>query len=318
MQICAGYLLIFAAAVLFSLIGPVSLFAMSEGVAPLEVAFWRAFFGGASFIVHGLIIGAWRIKPRQAVTLSLFGVPGVGLLFFCYIYGTLHAGVPMTAVLNNTAPIWVAIWAYFFLREMLTGRKIFCIILAVAGAALISFSSGGLDNKATVLGIVAAVASGFLYSFHAPLAKKFQEEGVSAVGIYLYILPAGALALLPFVDFMPNKSLLAWGSLIGMGLICNWVPYLCFCAALKRLSATRVAVLETASEPFMASLFAFLWWGEAFTPLGWAGALLVIGAVVLVILSKDRLRPLKGTAGESQDPVAANPTLLYACRDEHK
>lgn len=313
MQLFAGYALIFSAALLFSLIGPVSLFAMSEGVSPLEVSFWRAFFGGASFLVHGLIIGAWRMKPRQAVTLSLFGLPGVGLLFFCYIYGTLHAGVPTTAVLNNTAPIWVAVWAYFFLREMLTGRKIFCILLAVAGAALISLSGGGISAGATTLGVVAAVASGFLYSFHAPLAKKFQEEGVSAVGIYMCILPAGALALLPFVDFMPDKSLLAWGSLIFMGLVCNWAPYLCFCAALKRLSATTVAVLESASEPFMASVFAFLWWGEAFTPLGWLGACLVVGAVVLVILSKDKPQPLKDAGA-----VAVNSALPYACRHEHE
>ena len=299
MQTVTGYLLIFSASLLFSLIGPISLFAMSEGVAPLEVAFWRAFFGGASFLVHALLIGAWRIKPKQAVTLSLLGIPGVGLLFFCYIYGALHAGVAMTAVLNNTAPIWVAVWAYLFLREMLTGRKIFCILLAVGGAALLSISGGGLDAGATTWGVAAAVASGFLYSLHAPLAKKFQEDGVSAVSIYMYILLAGALALLPFVTFMPDKSPLAWGSLIGMGLLCNWVPYLCFCAALKRLSATRVAVLETASEPFMAALFAFLWWGEAFTPLGWLGACLVIGAVVLVILSKDKLRPAKIPALEN-------------------
>ena len=58
-------------------------------------------------------------------------------------------------------------------------------------------------------------------------------------------------------------------------------------------------MLETASEPFMAALFAFLWWGEAFTPLGWLGACLVIGAVVLVILSKDKLRPAKIPAMEN-------------------
>ena len=61
MQTVTGYLLIFSASLLFSLIGPISLFAMSEGVAPLEVAFWRAFVGGASFLVHALLIGAWRI-----------------------------------------------------------------------------------------------------------------------------------------------------------------------------------------------------------------------------------------------------------------
>ena len=292
-QHLTGYIMIFVASLLFALIGPISLVAMTEGVTPLETAFWRAFFGALSFGVHGLLIGAWRITGKQRVTLSLFGIPGVAVLFFCYIYGVEYAGAAMTSVLNNTAPIWVAVWAWLFLREALTGSKIISIILAVIGAGVISASGGGLAAGATPLGILAAAASGFLYSLHSLIAKKLLTDRVSPVSIYMYILPVGALVLLPFVDFMPNKSWEAWTSLIAMGLICNWVPYLCFCGALKRLPATRVSVLETSSEPFLAALFAFLWWGEAFTPLGWLGAFLVIGAVVLVILSKDKLRPPK-------------------------
>lgn len=292
-QHLTGYIMIFAASLLFSLIGPISLFAMSEGVTPLEAAFWRAFFGGLSFGIHGMLIGAWRITGKQRMTLSLFGIPGVGLLFFCFIYGVQYAGAAMTSVLNNTAPLWVAVWAWLFLREALTGSKIVSIILAVVGAGVISASGGSLGEGATPLGIVAAAASGFLFSLHSLIAKKFLTENVSAVSIYMYILPMGALTMLPFVDFMPNKSLVAWTSLIAMGFICNWVPYLCFCGALKRLPATRVSVLETSSEPFLAAMFAFLWWGESFTLMGWLGAFLVIGAVVLVILSKDKLRPPK-------------------------
>ena len=285
-----GYIMIFTAALLFSLIGPISLFAMKEGVTPLEAAFWRATFGALSFGLHGLLIGAWRIPRQQRLHLSLFGVPGVGLLFFCFIYGVNHAGAAMTSVLNNTAPLWVAVWAWLFLNEALTGSKIFSIILAVVGAGIISASGGGLSAGATVLGIVAAAASGFLFSLHSLIAKKFLTENASAVSIYMYILPVGALSMLPFVEFMPDKSWVAWASLISMGLVCNWVPYLCFCGALKRLPATRVSVLETSSEPFLAAMFAFLWWGEAFTPMGWLGVFLVIGAVVMVILSKDRQR----------------------------
>ena len=292
-QHVTGYIMIFAAALLFALIGPISLFAMEEGVTPLETAFWRALFGGLCFGLHGALIGAWRVTGRQRATLSLFGIPGVGILFFCYIYGVQYAGAAMTSVLNNTAPIWVAIWAWLFLREVLTGSKIASIILAVIGAGVISASGGGLDTGATSLGIIAAAASGFLFSLHSLVAKKFLTENVSPVSIYMHILPVGALCMLPFVEFMPNKSWVAWSSLLAMGFLCNWVPYLCFCGALKRLPATRVSVLETASEPFLSALFAFLWWGEAFTSLGWLGTFLVMGAVVTVILSKDRHRPPK-------------------------
>ena len=40
--------------------------------------------------------------------------------------------------------------------------------------------------------------------------------------------------------------------------------------------------------------------GEAFTTLGWLGTFLVMGAVVMVILSKDKLRPAKTEQLEKQ------------------
>ena len=106
--------------------------------------------------------------------------------------------------------------------------------------------------------------------------------------MYMYILPAGALFMFPFIDFMPNKSLEVWLALGALGLVCNWVAYQAFCAGLWRLPATRVSVFETASEPFLAVIFAFIWWGEAFTLRGWLGAVLVIGAVIMIILSKEK------------------------------
>lgn len=56
---------------------------------------------------------------------SLFGIPGVGLLFFTYMFAVNEAGAATTSVLNNTAPIWVAVWAYLFFKEVMTGSKIF-------------------------------------------------------------------------------------------------------------------------------------------------------------------------------------------------
>ena len=49
----------------------------------------------------------------------------------------------------------------------------------------------------------------------------------------------------------------------------------------------KVSVVETACEPFFAALLAYIFWGEMFRPLGAVGALLVVIAVVLIVLSKD-------------------------------
>ncbi|MBQ4133662.1 MAG: DMT family transporter [Desulfovibrionaceae bacterium] len=282
-----GYVMIILCAILFSLIGVISRVPLAEGLDPVEIAFWRATFGSVFFVSHGMLVGAWRIPAKQRAIFTAFGIPGVGILFFLYVYGVQHAGASMTCVLNNTFPIWVAIWAYLFFNEAMTGQKITSVALAVAGASLIAVSGGGLPEGASPLGIAAACGTGFLFSLHSLVVKKYVTQNVSPVSLYMHILPAGALCILPFVDFMPGKSLETWVSLISLGLFCNWLPYLCFCGALKRLPATRVSVIESSGEPLLTVLFAFIFWGEVFSPVGWLGAIMVISAVVIIITAKE-------------------------------
>mgnify|MGYP001293104192 CR=1 FL=1 len=58
-----GYLYVLAAAVLWSLIGPFSKICMEEGLAPLEVAFWRALLGG----IMGFSADDTRIRDSFAI-----------------------------------------------------------------------------------------------------------------------------------------------------------------------------------------------------------------------------------------------------------
>ncbi|GBC62717.1 EamA family transporter [Desulfonema ishimotonii] len=51
---------------------------------------------------------------------------------------------------------------------------------------------------------------------------------------------------------------------------------------LKHLEATRAAVTAT-MEPVMAAGIAWLWWGEYFSPLGYAGSALVLMSVLLMM-----------------------------------
>ena len=297
MQRVIGYAMICTAILCWGLIGPLGRFAVAEGVGPFEIAFWRALFGGGFFLIQAAITGLWRATPRQHMAFCAFGIPGVALLFISYQVGVHYSGAALTSVLNNTAPVWVAIWSFLFFKESMTWIKIVSILMANAGAALVSVSGGGLGGAPSFIGISCGLLSGVLYSLHYPFGKKYLQN-VSPVTLYAHILPVGALCLLPFVEFVP-KSNTVWMTLVILGFFSSWVAYRVFCEALKRLEATKVAIMAPL-EPFVAAFFAYLWWGEQFSTLGWVGAVLVVAAVLLSIKPEKR----KPTIGCAQTVVA--------------
>jgi drug/metabolite transporter (DMT)-like permease len=60
-----GYLFIVLAAFCWGGIGPVSRYAFSHGMAPLEVAFWRALFGWVVFGLQAVKMRQWQSNTAE-------------------------------------------------------------------------------------------------------------------------------------------------------------------------------------------------------------------------------------------------------------
>lgn len=309
MQRSLGFFFIFLAAVLWALIGPLGRIAMSEGLSPLEVAFWRAFFGAAFFWLHAFPQRLYHVPARAVFAFALFGVVGIAWLFFAYLVAVEQAGVGLAAILLYTAPAWVAFLSRMIFGEALSGRKLLALALAMAGAALACASGGGLPQGASMLGIGAGLLSGFCYSLHYIFSRHYLRD-FSSVSLYCWCLPAGALCLLPFVGFA-SKTPLAWLALLLMGLLSTYGAYWAYCEAIKRLPPTLVAISATL-EPVLAGLMAWGVWGELLTGTGWLGAGFVLAAVLLVVGTRDSAseEPAMSTGIRGKDLEASCKRVL--------
>ena len=133
-----GYLFIILAAFCWGGIGPVARYAFAHGMAPLEVAFWRALFGWVIFGTHAVRMKKTRVHNRDLPWVLGFGLWGVSLFYGSYLLAIDHGGAALAAVLLYTAPLWVAILARIFLREPFTPLKIFCVLLGMSGVAAVA------------------------------------------------------------------------------------------------------------------------------------------------------------------------------------
>ena len=304
MRSYTGYLCIFLAAACWGLIGPIARFAFESNITPLEVAFWRCAFGGIFFFIHAAATQALKVqKVDDLIVFALFGAISVGGFFASYQYAVKIGGAALASVLLYTAPAWVAIFSRFILGESLDKVKIIAVAMSLAGVFCISISgtgnSGetiairlqeGITARLNITGLIFGLLAGLLYSTHYIFTARFLKR-YTAFTLYCYLMIFGSLVLLPFIEFMP-KSLSDWCVLGFLGGICTYGAYCFYCEGLKRLAPTRAAVLAT-FEPVIAIFAAWWIWGESFAALGWAGAVLVIGAVVCLVLVPGRDKQLR-------------------------
>jgi len=269
-----GYLYMLLAASSWALIGPVSRLAQAAGLSPVEIAFWRALIGGGLFAAHALVLRQALPRGRDLGGVVLFGLSGVSLFYLSYQLAVAYGGAALASVLLYTAPAWVVIGSLVFLRQPVGRIQLFLVAVTLLGVLLLSWPQQGF--KTSLAGIVWGLASGLAYALYY-IYGKLQFIRYSPTALFAVALPVGAIGLLPWVSFAP-KSANAWCSLLVLSLVSTYLAYWFYSLGLRRLEATRASLVATL-EPVLASLLAFVWWGERFSPLGYAGAAMIVLAV---------------------------------------
>lgn len=274
-----GYLFITTAAILWGILGPFSRLAFAEGLQPMEVAFWRAMLGWGFFGVHAVATRSLKMAPRDLPMVFIFAITGVTLFYGSYQIAIRYGGAALASVLLYTAPAWVTLMARLAFKELFTPLKMAALALTITGVTLVARGGGTIQISWAAL--LFGLAAGFCYSLYYIFGKFFSTR-YSSPNLFLYLLPIGAVTLLPWVEFS-HKSLTAWGALICIAGLCTYGAYFCYYIGVRSLEASRAAITATL-EPVVAAVVAFFWWGEAFGIAGYIGSALILGAVALVVL----------------------------------
>jgi DME family drug/metabolite transporter len=286
-----GLLLILVAAVLWGTVGVSTraLFALAD-TAPLSVAFCRLAFSLPALGV-ALLGSAGRggrvpvvAKPRQLGAMALIGVM-LALYQVCFFGAIQQVGVAVaTLVTLCSAPVLVAVLSVVLVGERLTAWLLAALGAALVGTILLASTGSAAEAGAdTLTGVLLALGSALGYALMALLsrsvARACQPLVTVTVGFAvgsLIVLPAMLLDG-PRLAFPP----LGWAIVVYLGLVPTAFGYVLFTYGMRTTSAT-VASVATLVEPLTATLLAWLLFDERIGPLGLAGAVLLLGAMVLL------------------------------------
>ncbi len=274
-----GYILVFTAATCWALTGILGKIAIrSASLSGLEVAFWRAALGGGLFIIHAFLTNQWRVSGKTALTFGLFGIPGIAGVMAFFLIGVEEIGVAMATMLQYTSTAWIAVWGVVFFKEEATAWRIGSVLMAIAGGVVLCLSGGDVLLGLTWAGVGASLLSGFCYSLNSAFGKKFLANH-TAVTMYMYAMPVGALVMLPFITF-GAKAGGDWLNLILLAVVTVWGAYWAYIEGVRRLEITKVGVICTI-EPVIAALLAFALFDERLEWLGLVGSGMIVAAVLI-------------------------------------
>ena len=170
--IIPGYILILIGAFFLSWGG--LLIREIENADIWQILFWRAFFFSLTLIFF--LFFKYRIQALYIIKKS--GYPGIAygsamsLGFVAYIVAMVETTVANVLFIISSQTIWLAIFGYLFLKEKISLKTLFSIILAMIG---ITVMIGGSLDVGSLKGNLVALYIPINFAFLILLIRKFPK-----------------------------------------------------------------------------------------------------------------------------------------------
>ena len=287
-----------AVAVAASIWGTLGLFAKilyAQGVSFESLVAVRAFVGWLAvigFLLATQGVRGLRVARRDLAFLLPLGLVGIGTFYLLYFYTVRESTVGTAAILLYSAPAFVVVLAWLFLKEPLNAAKVFALLLTVGGIFLVAgaYDPANLEVSSKIL--LTGLLSGLTYGLYAILGRPLAEHLSPAV-ILSYALAFGSalllVAALPTLDTLAGLPAGSYALLLMLAVVHTTLAFALYTFGIRHLGAGRAAIVATV-EPVVAGILSVTLLGEELSALKVMGALLVLAGAVLAQVRPGKAR----------------------------
>lgn len=273
-----------AAAALWGTSFPVVSFGLGGGIDPITFVFLRFAVAAPMMLIAALVLGRdviGMLRTKAAWVLGLLNTVG----FLCQFVGQQYTGASVAALLVNLSVVLAAAGGAVFLKERLGKVKVLGVVSAFAGTALIVTggdpgSIAGGELLGDFLYLIAAV-SWAAYILYAK--KETQEMSLDPLTLAACIVATTVLFALPMALLSGARvpGLVSLEAIAYTAIFNTAIPFVLYQQGLRYLTAASSAILLML-EIVVALLVSAAFLGESMGVLGWLGAVVVLGSVLLV------------------------------------
>ena len=273
-------------------------------LTPIQITFYRGLFGGLMLLS--------LVRRRDVCFRPMMGAMVLTFTLMSVLYlSALGLGPAANAIfLQNTAPIWVYLFAILVLGEAVDRRGLQAVLLGGLGAVVIVAGNWPTDlpadeQRSQVLILGMGVSCGLVYATVVLFLRELRAH--SAAWLIVLNLIGTAITLAAFILVTDGPSgLWAWVSeptaiqlvvFVMYGTIQMAIPYWLFARGLRTVSPQEAGII-TLIEPLLNPLWAYLITPEKDTPTlpMLLGGGLILTALIWRYVPLKRRIPLKPLA----------------------
>jgi drug/metabolite transporter (DMT)-like permease len=229
-----------------------------------------------------------KLNRKDVIPIFLLGFSGVIIYHLCLNYGEQYVSPAVASLIIATIPIEILILSFIFLKEKITTKKLFGIIIALIGVIIISIW-GTKDTTIEVKYITAALAiliSALVSAIYTIFGKKLLNR-YNGLSLTTYAILLGSIALLPLsinnqlIEQVSKLSIKGWFAISFLALFSTVIGYVIWYIALEKRTASEISVYLYLI-PVLSTIISFFLLKDEITSMFIFGGFLVISGLILV------------------------------------
>jgi drug/metabolite transporter (DMT)-like permease len=262
------------------------IFVRLSDTGPVASAFWRTALAAPLLWVWASIAPSGPLGHEQRDGIQFDGSLVAAGLFFAADLGVWHWSIVWTSVANSTllanlATIFVTLMGWLLWKERVTRVFLVGMVSALTGMFVLvgpHFSTGGTQLVGDALGALTAV----FYGSYMLAIKRARAAQASTARLMAWSTTISAVVLLPIALLFPQPMLpqgpSGWLVLFGLAIVTQILGQGLIAYAFAHLSASLSSV-SLLIQPVMAAIFAWILFGEAVSPMQFAGGAIVLAGI---------------------------------------
>ena len=225
----------------------------ADDFGPILLVNLRLLLAGALFLPFLLQKKYLAYFKSHFSGILILGIFSNAFPFTMFSYASLGATSNMLGILNGTTAFMTMVVAYFWLKESITPKQIFGIILGFLGIlVLVNPANGSATLGASGFALVGALS----YSFSGVYIQKYQLNANKFVLIGWAMLFGGLfltpLSFFNLPDQMPDNNAIA--ALLWLGIVSTGIAYLGYIRLIEQIGAVR-----TSTVTYLLPVFSIIW-----------------------------------------------------------